>query len=90
MPTILLVDDDDLLRDSLHQTLVRAGYAVEDAANGTAALEAYRRRLHDLVITDIVMPDKEGLETITTLCHLNPDVRIIAISGEASVGPTTI
>ncbi len=81
MPTILLVDDDDLLRDSLHQTLVRAGYAVEDAANGTAALEAYRRRLHDLVITDIVMPDKEGLETITTLCHLNPDVRIIAISG---------
>ena len=81
MPTILVVDDDDLLRDFLHQTLVRAGYEVEDVADGTAALAAYRRRLHDLVITDIVMPDKEGLETITTLRRLNTDVRIIAISG---------
>jgi DNA-binding response OmpR family regulator len=81
MPTILLVDDDDLLRDALHQTLVRAGYDVEDASDGAAALRAYRKRPRDVVITDIVMPGKEGLETIRALRAQDLDVRIIAISG---------
>ncbi|MBA2382026.1 MAG: response regulator [Chloroflexi bacterium] len=81
MPTILLVDDDDLLRNVLHQTLVRAGYDVEDAANGTVALQAYHRQRRDLVITDIVMPDKEGLDTIRALRAHDSDVKIIAISG---------
>lgn len=81
MPTILLVDDDDLLRDALHQTLVRAGYDVEDASDGAAALRAYRKRPRDVVITDIVMPGKEGLETIRALRAQDLDVKIIAISG---------
>ena len=81
MATILLVEDDDGVRSILHKTLVAAGYEVEDAANGDFALAAYRRQPRDLVITDLVMPEKDGLETITALRRLNPAVKIIAISG---------
>ena len=81
MATILLVDDDDGVRAVLHKTLVAAGYEVEDAVNGDLALAAYRRQPRDLVITDLVMPEKDGLETITALRQLNPAVKIIAISG---------
>ena len=81
MPTILIVDDDALMRDALHKTLVRAGYEVEDASGGTAALHAYQRQPRDLVITDIVMANGEGLETIKALRTLDAHVKIIAISG---------
>jgi len=81
MPRILLVDDDAVFRETLHKTLVRAGYEVEDASGGTEALKAFRRQQRDLVITDIVMVDGEGLETIRTLRKLDAHVKIIAISG---------
>ena len=81
MSTILLVDDDEGVRGILHKTLVVAGYEVEDAVNGDLALAAYRRQPRDLVITDLVMPDKDGLETIMALRRINPAVKIIAISG---------
>jgi len=81
VPHILIVDDDALVRDALHQILARAGHDVEDAADGTAALQAYRQRPCDLVITDLVMPNTEGLETIASLRRLDPHLRIIAISG---------
>lgn len=81
MSRILLIEDDDLLRNTLRRTLVRAGYDVDDVPNGKAGLETYRRLRSDLVITDIVMPDKEGLETISELRRLAPDVKIIAVSG---------
>ena len=81
MATILLVDDDDGVRSILHKTLVGAGYEVEDAVNGDLALAAYRRQPRDLVITDLVMPEKDGLETIMALRRINPAMKIIAISG---------
>jgi DNA-binding response OmpR family regulator len=81
VPRILLVDDDELLRGPLHQILVRAGYDVEDAPNGKVAVRLYSRQLCDVVIMDIVMPDEEGLGTIRELRRLDPDVKIIAISG---------
>jgi two-component system chemotaxis response regulator CheY len=81
VPRILLVDDDDLLRGALHQILVRAGYDVDDASNGRVAVREYRRQRYDAVITDIVMPDEDGLGTIRELRRLNPGVKIIAISG---------
>lgn len=81
MPNILIVDDDALVRDVLHRTLVRAGYEVEDASGGTAALHAYQRQPRDLVITDIVMANGEGLDAIRALRKLDPHVKIIAISG---------
>jgi len=78
---ILLVEDDALLRDALHKTLVRAGYEVEGASGGTEALKAFRRQAHDLVITDIVMLDGEGLHMIRALRKIDAHVRIIAMSG---------
>lgn len=81
MPNILIVDDDALMRDALRKTLVRAGYEVEDASGGTAALLAYQRQPRDLVITDIVMANGEGLDTIRALRKLDAHVKIIAISG---------
>jgi len=81
MKRILLVDDDPLVRGTLHALLARHGYEIEDADNGAAALEAFAREPHDVVITDLVMPDKEGLETIRELRRRFGDVRIIAISG---------
>jgi CheY-like chemotaxis protein len=79
--TILLVDDDDGVREILHKALVAAGHEVEDAVNGALALASYRRQPRDLVITDLVMPEKDGLEMIMELRRLNPAVRIIAMSG---------
>ena len=88
MPSILLVDDDDNVRDILEKTLVGAGYEVEVAANGEVALAAYRRQASDVVITDLVMPEKDGLEMILELRRLDPDVRVIAMSGGGrSLGP---
>jgi DNA-binding response OmpR family regulator len=81
VPRILLVDDDELLRGALHQILVRAGYDVDDASNGKVAVREYRRQPCDVVIMDIVMPDEEGLGTIRELRRLDPNVKIIAISG---------
>jgi DNA-binding response OmpR family regulator len=81
VPRILLVDDDESLRGSLHQILVRAGYDVDDASNGKVAVREYRRQRCDVVIMDIVMPEEEGLGTIKALRQLDPNVKIIAISG---------
>jgi two-component system chemotaxis response regulator CheY len=81
VPRILLVDDDELLRRTLHQILVRAGYDVEDASNGKMAVREYRRRRCDVVITDIIMPDQEGFGTIMELRSVDPTVKIIAVSG---------
>ena len=81
MPRIFLIDDDELLRKSLRKTLVRAGYEVEDAPNVHTGLREYRRQANDLIITDIVMPDIEGLELIRHLRRLDADVKIIAMSG---------
>ena len=61
--------------------MVRAGYDVDDASNGKVAVREYRRQRCDVVITDIVMPDQEGLGTISELRRVDPNAKIIAISG---------
>ena len=81
MARILLVEDDEAVRGILAKTLVAAGYEVEEAANGEVALAAYRRQASDVVITDLVMPEKNGLEMIMELRRLDPAVKIIAMSG---------
>ena len=79
----MIVDDDEAFRRVLCQTLLRAGYTVTTAENGDAALRLrlYREDPVEIVITDLIMPEKEGFETITALRVLQPDVKIIAISG---------
>ena len=81
MKRILLVDDNESFRRSLGVVLQRAGYEVQSAADGSAALELYHQQPTDLVITDLIMPGKEGLETIVELHRLEPQLKIVAISG---------
>ena len=63
MPRILVVDDDDDVREMVRQMLLRAGYEVSVAANGKEGIEVFQRDSPHLVVLDIVMPEKEGLET---------------------------
>ena len=86
MASILLVEDDEQLRSMLRIVLDRAGHEVQEAGNGKEALEIYNRRPTDLIVTDIVMPDKEGLETILEFRRIYPDVKIIAMSGGGRTG----
>src|SRR4051812_35399567 len=81
MARILLVDDDDLLRNALRLTLGKMGHHVHEARNGNEALRLFAAEPPDLVLTDIIMPEKEGLETILELKRLHPTVKIIAMSG---------
>ncbi len=78
---LLLIDDDDTTRDVLRKMLERAGHVVTEARHGREGLRLYQATPVDLVITDIWMPEQEGLETITALRQLNPAVKILAISG---------
>ncbi len=87
MGQILLVDDDAQVRKMLKITLEREGYAVTEAGDGTQAVQVYDVDSIDLVITDIVMPEKEGIETIMELKAINPLVKIIAISGGGRISP---
>jgi DNA-binding response OmpR family regulator len=81
MKRILVIEDDAAMRRMLHRILADAGYDVQEAADGTAGLTAYRQQRSDLVIADIVMPNTEGLETIRALRRHDATVNIIAISG---------
>jgi len=81
MPRILIIDDDASLRSFLCEALQEHGYSVEEQSNGALGLNAYRLQPADVVLTDIVMPTKEGLETIQEFRRLFPDVKIIAMSG---------
>ena len=81
MALILIIDDDTEIREVLRQILERAGYEVMEASDGREGLNLYRERQADLIITDIVMPRKDGLETITDLRIEFPGSKIIAISG---------
>ena len=81
MSRILLVDDDVPLRKMLKLSLQKMGHLVDEAGTGTEALQLCKSEPPELVITDIIMPDKEGLETIVTIRQLYPGLRIIAMSG---------
>ena len=84
---ILVVDDDVPLGECLHMVLSRAGYDAVWVGDGVAALKEWHKRSFDLVITDLIMPEKEGLATIMELRKLSPRVKIIAISGGGRIAP---
>jgi DNA-binding response OmpR family regulator len=81
MAKILLIDDDEGLRPMLARCLKKHGHEVAEAANGEEGLAVIARNPVELVITDLVMPEKEGVETIRFLRANHPTVRVIAISG---------
>ena len=84
MARILLIDDSEDLRAMLGDELVAAGYEVTAVANGHAGLAAVREAHVDVVVTDIFMPERDGLETIAELRRDFPRIKVIAISGGGS------
>ena len=78
---ILVVDDDAAVRGVLQTILEAAGHCVEIATNGREALDRMTGGGIDLMITDLVMPEQEGIETIKRLRKEYPDVKVIAMSG---------
>ena len=81
MARILLIEDYDLIRGLLRETLEVAGHTVIEARNGADGLDLFRQAGANLVITDIVMPDKDGIDVVRALREQVPPVPIIAISG---------
>lgn len=86
MASILLVEDDQQMRALLKLLLTSSGYEVHDVPNGRRAFDEYQQHRFDLVITDLVMPEIDGLEVIMELLRRDKDMRIIAISGAGEDG----
>ena len=81
MSKILVIEDDSAVRLSLQMMLEDGGYEVQVAEDGEKGISCYRESPADLVITDLFMPKKEGIETISELRQDYPGIKIIAISG---------
>jgi two-component system response regulator (stage 0 sporulation protein F) len=81
MASILVIDDEPIIRALLRTVLEGAGHTVTEATNGREALALYRQQPADLVVTDIYMPELNGLDLILELTREFPNVKVIAISG---------
>ena len=81
MANILVIDDDELMLSFLEERLMYEGFNVLTAINGNEGMKLFNDNQVDLVITDIIMPDKDGFETIIELKRICPDIKIIAMSG---------
>jgi DNA-binding response OmpR family regulator len=86
MAKILIIDDDKMVRDTLRMILAEAGHQIFLAGDGKQGLKAFTELTPDAVITDILMPEKEGVETIRDIRKLSARVPIIAMSGGGRVG----
>jgi len=83
MARILVIDDIDYTRQTISAMLKRGGYEVLEASNGKLGLDSFNKYHPDLVVTDILMPEMEGLETIKKMKAIDPEVPIIAITGSS-------
>ena len=86
MTRILIIDDDTQLCATLREALEREGYDVVEAHDGREGLQRYQEAPTAVMITDILMPEQEGLETIMALRRVDPQGKIIAISGGGQTG----
>ena len=87
MPGVLIVEDDKELREMLKMSLLRRNFTVLEAENGKEAITHFKPSLTDLVVTDLIMPEEDGLKVVIKLRELKPSIKIIAISGGGKVGP---
>ena len=87
MAHILVVDDEKDIRDMLKRMLEREEHVVTLAENGKQALKMIEAVDPEIIITDLIMPEKEGIETILEVRKRHPNIKIIAISGGGRVGP---
>lgn len=83
--SILVIDDETALREILSQVLTDAGYRVAGAANGKEASRLLSTAAFDIVLTDVIMPEKDGMQVISEVRKKFPEVRIIAMSGGGHV-----
>jgi CheY-like chemotaxis protein len=81
MAYILIIDDDPSLRTTMRRILERGGHLVQEAENGLTGLAAVEADPPDLVVTDLFMPEKEGIETIVELRDRYPHIGVVAVSG---------
>ena len=86
MVHVLLIEDDELVQDMLRTVLELAGYDVTVAGNGRDGLRRFAERKPDIVVTDIIMPEQEGIETILAIRRIDQSLPIIAMSGGSSIG----
>ena len=89
MARVLIIDDEAMIRDMLVQILEREGYETITASDGKDGIKIYRENPADLIITDLIMPEKDGIETIMELRQDAKDVKIIAMSGGGKIDPET-
>ncbi|MCP3876655.1 MAG: response regulator [Desulfobacteraceae bacterium] len=89
MKKILIIDDETPIRTMLIKLLERNKFQVIEAIDGNQGIKLFKKHHPDLTITDLIMPEKEGLETISELKKINPDVKIIAMSGGGVGDPKT-
>jgi CheY-like chemotaxis protein len=82
MANVLVIDDEPVTRMVVCAVLESAGHTVCEAADGNGGLAMFHANSPDLVITDILMPGKDGIETIRDLRAINPEIKIIALSGD--------
>ena len=85
MARILVIEDERIIRTIVKHTLEEDGHEVIEASDGEEGIREYKKNQIDLVITDIIMPVKEGIETIKELRRDYPDVKIIAMSGGGKI-----
>ena len=85
MQRILIIDDEEAARDILMLILESEGYHVVEAKNGQEGVELFQRQPFDLVVTDLVMPVKDGLKTIIELRQTDPGIPVLAISGGGAI-----
>jgi len=78
---ILIIEDDGALRKVMAKVLRMSGHQVSEAEDGRVGLRLFREDAFDLVVSDLLMPEKEGIETIMELRENNPDLPILAVSG---------
>ena len=86
---VLIVEDDAVYAKAIRSVLRKQGYKISFTDNGVDAIEKFKQESFDLVITDIFIPDKEGIELIQEIREINPTVKIIAISSGGNVGRTS-
>jgi DNA-binding response OmpR family regulator len=87
MPGVLIVEDDKELREMLKLALLRRNFTVLEAENGKVAIAHFKPLITDVVVTDLIMPEEDGLKVVIKLRELKPSIKIIAISGGGKVGP---
>ena len=84
---VLVIDDDDQMRALLRKVMEWSGYTVMEAENGRKGMQVQREHPAEIVVTDLIMPEQEGLETIRLMKKEFPDIKIVAISGGGRIGP---